>query len=511
MRHAIGTLAVLVASLAATASASAATSVIAAYEKFVPGQGFDIGLVDTGTGAAIAVPAGVNTSADELHPALSSDGRWLVFSRMTLTPQLNGNVVPPAERAVFRVDRTKTDQPVVLGDRGVGPTSTALNRVTWGQRIRVAPTFDVLDNDILKFATLSGDAPTGVGVDTNPPFGNLPSSFNQPGTVKDVTSAVSMAAGTGGGNGAIMAYQAVLFSDATGDVTKSQLLVEAREPASCCGFFNGLPFNFTAAENTGHPALRTIDKYLAFDESTTTDGTGGGSIKSVLLGQPTADPAPDPINTDDDERQPAWSPDATRLAFVRTGATGPRRLFVFNLAPGIQTIVNPGLDIGAVAPNAQLRRFQNIWGGISLAIETRPDAANPTCDLRCRSALIASSSGVQLSPAVSAITSTTTKKKKTTGLQIGIVVARITGTRKVLGRTVPKLRPVGRVPLGAAVQGRNAFRWDGRVGGKRLPAGRYALTFRTLTKAGRVHSLSETVRFTLSASGRISAVRRVML
>lgn len=507
MRHAIGTLVVLVASLAGAASASAATSVIAAYERYVPGQGFNIGLVDTGTGAAIAVPAGVNTAADELHPALSSNGRWLVFSRMTLTPQLNGNVVPPAERAVHRVDRTKSEPPVQLGNRGAGPTYTAADRVTWGQRTVVSPSFDVIDNDILKFVTLSGDAPVG-NADTNPPFGQLPSSFSQADTTRDVVSAVSMAAGSNGGG--IMAYQAILFTDATGDVTRSQLQVEAREPAPCCpGFVNGLPFGFTATENTGHPALRTIDKYLAFDESTTADGTGGGSIKSVLLGQPTADPAPDPINTDDDERQPAWSPDATRLAFVRTGATGPRRLFIFNLTPGIQTIVNPGLDIGAVAPNAQLRRFQNIWGGISLAIETRPDAANPTCDLRCRSALIASSSGVQLSPAVSSLTTST--KKKTTGLQIGIVVARITGTRKVLGRTVPKLRPVGRVPLGAAVRGRNGFVWDGRVGGKRLPAGRYTLTFRTLTKTGRVHSLSETVRFTLSASGRISAVTRVTL
>lgn len=496
----------LVAGLAGPASASAATSVIAAYEKFVPGQGFNIGLVDTGTGAAIAVPAGVNTAADELHPALSSDGRWLVFSRMTLTPQLNGNVVPPAERAVLRVDRTKADQPVLLGDRGAGPTYTAQNRVTWGQRIRLSPSFDVIDNDILKFATLSGDAPTGIA-DTNPPFGNLPSSFAQADTVRDVTSAASMAAGTGG---SIIAFQAILFAEATGDVTRSQLRVEAAEPAPCCsGFFNGLPFSFTAPEHTGHPALRTTDRYLAFDESTTADGTGGGSIKSVLLGQPTADPAPDPVNTGDDERQPAWSPDDTRLAFVRTGATGPRRLLVFDLTPGIQTIVNPGIDIGAVAPNAQLRRFQNIWGGISLAVETRPDAANPTCDLRCRTALIASSGGVQLAPAVSAVTTST--KKTTTGLRIGIVVARITGTRKVLGRKVPALKSVGRVPLGAARRGRNGFRWNGRVGGKRLKAGAYALTFRTLTKAGRVHSVSETVRFRLSASGRISNVQRVAL
>lgn len=492
--------------LAGAAPAGAATSVIAAYEKYVPGQGFEIGLVDTGTGAALPVPAGVNTAADELHPALSADGRWLVFSRMTLTPQLNGNVVPPAARSILRVDRTTTVEPVVLASGGAGPTYTALNRVSWGRRQVADPTGsggNQENDDLFGFATLAGDAPSAVAVNTNPPFGVIPTQFTgQPG-VRDVAAAVSMAAGVGGN---IVAYQSVLFDEATGEVRQSVVTADGREPAQGVSvFFNGLDASFAGAANTGHPALRTTDRYLAFDESSAADGTDGGSIKSVLLGRGAAEPAPDPVNTADDERQPAWSPDDRKLAFVRTGATGPRRLFAFDLTPGIQTVVNPGLDIGAVAPNPQLRRFQAIWGGIGLAIVTRPDAANPVCDLLCRSRLLttANPSVRLLSPTVR----TSTPAKRTTPLTIGISVARITGTTKVLGRTVPRLRPVGRVPLGAARRGRNAFRWNGRVAGRRLAAGSYVLTFRTLTRSGRVHSLSESVRLRLDAAGRITSVR----
>jgi hypothetical protein len=493
-------------------TASAATSVVAAYEKYVTGKGFDIGLIDTGTGASVAVPAGVNSNADELHPALSSDGRWLVFSRMTLTPQLSGNIVPPAERSILAVDRRATSGVVALqGNGGAGPTATALNRVTWGKRPTPIPdggsSVTSENDDLMKFMTFTGDAPSGLRPVSNPPFAEFPGSFaGAPGT-RDVVSAVSMGAGSGG---QLAAYQSILFDPATGETRQSVMLARAFEPAGSTGFFNGLAFSFTGAANTGHPALRTTDKYLAFDESTAADGSGGGSIRSVLLGAAatTLADAPSPINTADDERHPSWSPDNLKLAFVRSGTSGQRKLLVFDLTAGIQTIVNPALDIGALAPNPQLRRFQNVWGGISLAIEDRPGAANPTCDSVCQSKLQTppTATVVQLKPAVIGTAVTT---KQPTGLNIGIVVARVVGSHKVLGRTVPRLRRVGRVPLGAAAAGRNGFRWNGRVAGKRLKAGTYVLTFRTLTKSGRIHSVSQSVRFAVSRAGRISAVTRV--
>ena len=71
-----------------------------------------------------------------------------------------------------------------------------------------------------------------------------------------------------------------------------------------------------------------------------------------------------------------------------------------------------------------------------------------------------------LTPTVSTTTRTQT---------IGIFVVRVTGKRKLLGRTVPRIKQVGRVPLGATRKGRNTFRWNGKVNGKRLKRGTYLL------------------------------------
>src|SRR3954464_14707703 len=99
-------LAVLGLALVAPAgAAAAATSLVAAYDQYVPGQGFDIHVVDLGTGADVPLPKGVNTADDELHPALTPDGRYLVVTRMRLSPQVNGDVVPPSDRTLMLVDR----------------------------------------------------------------------------------------------------------------------------------------------------------------------------------------------------------------------------------------------------------------------------------------------------------------------------------------------------------------------------------------------------------------------
>jgi hypothetical protein len=86
---------------------------------------------------------------------------------------------------------------------------------------------------------------------------------------------------------------------------------------------------------------------------------------------------------------------------------------------------------------------------------------------------------------------------------IGILLARVTGTRRSLGKRVPKLKPLGRVPLGKAKEGRNKFRWNGRVGKRRLKPGRYVLTFRSLTPNGRIQAVSKTIRFRVNKSRRI--------
>ena len=194
---------------------------------------------------------------------------------------------------------------------------------------------------------------------------------------------------------------------------------------------------------------------------------------------------------------PAWSPDGIQLGFVRT--KGARRnLVVFDATPGIQNALNPPIDLGLDAPTPQTRAYQSTWGGLSLANSSALDVPGVTCTSGCLLSLANSnlSQSVSLTPRLSSVTN------------VGIFVVRVTGTRKLLGRTTPRIRVVGRVPLGRTRKGANRFRWNGRVNGKRLAAGTYLLTYRTL-KGRRVLSLSRSIRFTVSRSGRVSGVRAI--
>jgi hypothetical protein len=77
---------------------------------------------------------------------------------------------------------------------------------------------------------------------------------------------------------------------------------------------------------------------------------------------------------------------------------------------------------------------------------------------------------------------------------VGILVQRIVRQRRVRGRTVRTLRPVGRVPFGRRSKGRLRVRWNLRVNGRRLRPGRYLVTLRAFTKdRGRVLARAQPV------------------
>ncbi|MDA0162468.1 hypothetical protein OM076_19500 [Solirubrobacter ginsenosidimutans] len=67
----------------------------------------------------------------------------------------------------------------------------------------------------------------------------------------------------------------------------------------------------------------------------------------------------------------------------------------------------------------------------------------------------------------------------------------------MLGVRQPTIKVVGRVPLGATKHGRNRFAWDGKVAGKRLPPGKYLLTYRLLRGAA-VTSVSNSIPFSVT-------------
>jgi hypothetical protein len=77
---------------------------------------------------------------------------------------------------------------------------------------------------------------------------------------------------------------------------------------------------------------------------------------------------------------------------------------------------------------------------------------------------------------------------------VGILVQRVVGTRRVNGRRVPRLKRIGRVPLGKHRAGRLKLHWNLRVNHRQLrPRARYLITLRALDRKGRVLGITKPV------------------
>src|SRR5687768_12740628 len=476
-RVALGSGIALVAALAAPVAAPAA-GLIAAYDRYETGKGFEIGLVNASTGTRLTLPAGVNTTDDELHPSLSTDGRYLVWMRTRLLPKLNGDIPVPSDRTLFMLDRQTGVITTMATGNGAPAGPAFANRtnrtLTWGVRPHSTSCC------ILKFQAVSSD--NTISGSTGFPLGFLPAPAGQNldgahvamDSVPLTNLGISWVS-TDANSGALL----------TGGTT----LVGLRETGQLRADFG------EAASPTSHPVFRRGDRYVALDKTTGSDA----DIQTISFpDETTLTPAPTPITTTSPERMPAWSPGGLQLGFVRT--TGGRRVLpVFDLTPGIQTILNPAIDLGGDAPTPQTRAFQSSWSGLSIAESSALDVPVVTCTTTCLQSLQTSLTKVVLSPTVSTTTRTQT---------IGIFVVRVTGKRKLLGRTVPRIRQVGRVPLGATRKGRNSFRWNGKVAGKRLKRGTYLLTYRALRRT-RIVSTSGSIRFKVTKQGQIRNVKRL--
>jgi hypothetical protein len=498
----VAALAIGAAAAAALVPATAhAAPLIAAYDTYVPGKGFEIGLVKVSTGAAVPVPAGVNTTADELHPALTPDGRFLAFMRTTLTPKLNGDIVPPADRSLLLFDRQPGGHNVALQGRGAGPvftrTSSASVALSWG----IPPTPFEGRFQVSRHASF--DNVGGLGALTNRA---ADAAAAPSGQVLEIPHAATTNV-LDGNTIAAARYLSLAYIDGnTGALQTGQAhLTTLRFSSTNNGppVAEGRSNSFgSAGAPASHPVPRNPDDYTALDLA------NGNDVNIQTLSWPSETqltPAPAPITTSEPERMPAWSPDGIQLGFVRT-KSGRRNLVVFDATPGIQNALNPPLDLGADAPTPQTRAYQSVWGGLSLALASSLDGGGTSGGSPAVTCLVSCISPLQNSTLLSAPLQP--KLSFTTLSQtVGIFVARVTGTRKLLGRRVPRISVVGRVPLGRTVKGVNRFRWNGKVNGRRLRAGTYLLTYRAL-KRGRVLSISGSIRLTVTRAGKIVNVRR---
>jgi hypothetical protein len=434
---------VLCAAIAFLVAAPAARAdIIAAVEvPSASGGDLDVALVNAATGSRISLPAGVNTSANEYHPSITPDGARLVFERsggverIILVDLASGQMADLFDPLVAQQEQPRTPnllnngEHVLLGrpllDTGSGPRPF---KPVIGQ----VDTFD-LTPPFTDFTFSEGDPTFAAGGQTLGPTGDS----------EQASRYIAFGVRSEG-------FDRVAIHDTNG-AGVTQL---ASEPAAMYA----------------HPVFRhqggSHSEVVSFERIPVLRNGARGAAKiafrSPSFFAPDITLMPELVNAPGaDESRPAWSDDGRYLAFVRHPVTGHDRLLVFDTQT--QALLNDtGIDVGARPAGAVgdlARRDGNValWDKPFLALFTFKGG--------------------------------TFTGSLNNGTSVGILVQRIVGRHKLLGRTVPKLRTVGRVPFGHHRAGRFRTHWNLRVGGHRLRPGRYLVTVRALASHNRVREL----------------------
>jgi WD40-like Beta Propeller Repeat len=416
--------AAVLASLAAVAPARA--DIFATWDHRSPIGGKETSLLSRNltAGAGASLPAGVNDpAASEFHPALSPNGRYLVFQRV-------------AAGAVR----------ILMFDRATGQSADLFHAFEAAADPPNTPTFSLDGTKVITGRRLERRDPAS-------PPGALQSSF----TETDVTNFPSgpfphriVLAGGTDSTSAGRTLQAMPFG--------SNLLAFGVEYAS-----GGAPGRITVRQATGATTLS--DPTRRFADPAISESAGVVVFESA----------------------PAATPSTTRLVF--------RPLDGFATAPTTElpALVNaPGTIVSdpAFTPDGRYLAFRRgdalyVWdtqtqlllvNGISFVT---PDPTDGAIALEVRRVLTSTT-------LASGLATFTLSQNSPTGL----LVQRIVGRQKLLGRTAPRLSKVGRVPLGTFAKGRHSKRWGFTVNGHTLRRGCYLVTFRALTSKRQVRDLS---------------------
>lgn len=417
--------------LASLAAAPARAEIFATFTQGTPGPD-DLRSVNVTTGADEALPAGVNDPAgDDQHPALSPNRRYLVFVRFNA-----------GSRRVLMVDRT------------TGQIADLFNAFEAASDLPVTPAFSQDGTKVVIGRKLERR-------NANSPPGALQASFTQIDVTNFPNGPFPHQIVTAGG----------LDSTSPGRTRLSTTpFVPTRFAVGIEHDGGGPPGRVTVKQANGTTTLADPAAHLANPTISQSAGvvvyqtapaatpflaklvfrplTGIGTAPTTEL--PPLVNAPNKIMADAN-----FSPDGRYLAFIRSSNPGGfPRLFVWDTQT--QLLLKPD---GIAA------------GHGTSALEVRP---------------------VFLTAAVTPDRVSFTLAQPS---QVGIIVQRIVGRTRVLGRTAPKLRLVGRVPLGSFKKGRkHRVRWNGRVRGRRLARGRYLVTVRSVTGKRQVRDLAKPVR-----------------
>ena len=427
------------AAVVLAAAAPARADFIAATEVAGPtGTDTDIAVVDAATGARRALPTGVNTTADELHPGLSADGSRLVFA----------HVYPAGQRRIVVLDAD-------------GHTADLFDSATAAQELPGWPYLRPDGSAVLTGRAFDPASPTLSVMSTS-----LSAFPNGPFAHK----VIDFGAGVDGSGRVVNPvasdswYAAqVRFED---DPTALQGIGVFTQSSNGRFLVTAVRESPPPDFDLSHPALQPLtvqNVALAFERRVRIPGPpaflASGELVYRMQPYTGADIAfPAPVNVDAAAAtRPAFSADGRYLAFVRSTDVD-NRLFVYDLAS--QVLVNPaGAELGPTLPDVAATD-----GDVSLAV-------------------------VRVLGATSLVKGSVVQATLKQRAGVGLLVQRIVGRRQLLGRSVPRVSPVGQVALGRRGPGQVRLRFNGRVAGKRLARGRYLLTVEALGAGNAVRDM----------------------
>jgi WD40-like Beta Propeller Repeat len=443
----------LAAALAAVAGmlafgAPADANILAAVEQPASGgrSDLDIALYDATTGARLSLPASVDTTDDELHPSLTPDGRLLVFER--------SNPATGTHRIVIVNLSTGASADLFSGFEAaqVPPATPAISAdgktVITGRQTVAGP--DSSFHHLLTATDVSSFPSTTTGPF---PHQTIDAGVNGTGTGQTLEPAL--------GPSGLLAYEARVPELSPGldvktlggsgpDCGLDDGDAELSQPALAASSTTDMLFTHRSAVGAVHPG----DVWFAplAPNSSLCDVSGAPARLPALVN-----------SLSQDESRPALTPDGRYVAFVRhqSDSNGHSVLLVWDSLT--QTLVNTtGIDLGVLTPR-------------------EIDLTAARGNLSVRVSLVLQLTSVSLSGVVSA--------QLVSPASIGILVQRVVGHHLVLGRRAPRLRLVGRVPLGHFTRGHKRIRWNHKVNGRSLPPGLYQVTVRALAPNRRIEDL----------------------
>jgi hypothetical protein len=391
------------------------------------------------TGASVNLPVSVNTAANELHPSLSPDGKRMVFQR--LDPAAGTNRIIVVDLA------TGQSADLFSGfEASADPPTTPVFSAD-GTRVITGRKLERIDPSAPAGTLQATVTETGLANFPNGPF---------PKTIVDLDG------GNHSGEGRTMH----MAPDPSGRLAYSIFFADNRRQTFSR---SSAVVTHVVSNSAQHPTFSEAADIIVYEQAVGLPAKLAFRPLSTLGQAVTGTVLPAIVNASgQDVSRPALTPDGRFLAFSRK-VGGIFKVFVWDTQT--QLLLN---DQGV--------GFSSAAGSVTLEAQLRHEG-----NVNVTVVPVFNRTFVRLNLVQFSLRSPS---------DVGIIVQRIVGKTKVLGKSAPRLKFVGRVPLGRKFRARRTHRvnWDLEVNGRKLPRGEYLVTPRSVTRKGQVRDLGKPTR-----------------